>query len=285
MTTTATATTQTLQEKIDALGPWFHNLHLTDADGTDVQTRPDCPFGDFPRFKWDEIKDTLPADLAGKTVLDIGCNAGFYTIELARRGADVTAIDLNPHYLTQAKFAVEHCGLSDKVTFHKMQVYDLARRPGWGFDVVIFMGVFYHLRYPLLGLDLVTRTLRPGGSMVFQTLTMPGDDGPEPADMEGLGFKDRDRLAEPGWPKMAFFERGFSGDPTNWWAASESGCESLLRSCRLKVTHRPGHEIFVATPDPDAYDAAPELRAAELASATGTDAADDADDADEPAGR
>src|ERR1700709_1603183 len=75
------------------LAPWFHNLHL--PDGT--ETAPNHPLGDFPAFKWAAISQSLPDDLTGMTALDIGCNAGFYSIELARRGAKVTAIDKDPH--------------------------------------------------------------------------------------------------------------------------------------------------------------------------------------------
>src|SRR5918997_6765494 len=76
--------------KIAELGPWFHNLHL--PDGT--QTAPDHSLGDFPSFKWLEVAPHLPKDLTGWRALDIGCNAGFYTFELARRGARVTGIDV-----------------------------------------------------------------------------------------------------------------------------------------------------------------------------------------------
>jgi hypothetical protein len=78
-----------LAGEIAALGPWFHNLHL--PDGT--QTVPGHFLGDFPTFKWEQIRGHLPADLSGWTALDIGCNAGFYTFELARRGASVTGIE------------------------------------------------------------------------------------------------------------------------------------------------------------------------------------------------
>ena len=258
-----------VRETIDALRPWFHNVHLPDGAGGSVQTLPGGPFGDFPKFKWDALAPHLPADLTGRRALDVGCNAGFYTIELARRGADVTAIDVDDHYLKQARFAVDACGVADRVTFESMQVYDLARK-GWEgrFDVVIFMGVFYHLRYPLLGLDLVARTLAPGGVMAFQTLTMPGP-GAE-VDTAGADFQSRDRLGDEAWPKMAFFERGFNGDPTNWWAANPTACTALLRSAGLKVTAEPAHEMYLAAPDPDAYVGVPRFRAAELAAATGT---------------
>lgn len=255
-----------LQQQVEALGPWFHNLHLSTEAGEIVQTRPDSPFGDFPKFKWDEIAGSLPEDLSGKTALDIGCNAGFYSIELARRGAEVTAIDLDPHYLKQARFAIDACNLGEKISLHQMQVYDLARRD-WQFDVVIFMGVFYHLRYPLLGLDAVRTTLKSNGRMVFQTLTMPGDE--VEIETAGLTFEERNRLTANGWPKMAFFEHGFNEDPTNWWAANHAGCEAMLRSCGLKVVSRPGHEIYVAEPDGTHGSGVQHLRDAEFRAALG----------------
>src|SRR5690606_24159783 len=101
-----------------------------------------------------------------------GCNAGFYSFELARRGADVLAIDIDPHYLRQGSWAARRLQLEDRVHFRQMAVYDLldVRET---FDLVLFMGVFYHLRYPLLGLDIVAR--HTGRLLIFQTLTIPSD--------------------------------------------------------------------------------------------------------------
>jgi tRNA (mo5U34)-methyltransferase len=79
-------------DNIETLGPWFHNLHLPDGR----QTAPGHRYGDFPNFKWQRIAHCIPADLQGWSVLDIGCNAGFYSIELARRGADVVGLDGRP---------------------------------------------------------------------------------------------------------------------------------------------------------------------------------------------
>src|SRR5690348_12631725 len=72
--------------EIAALGPWFHNLHLPDGS----ETAPHHRLGNFPAFKWAEIAPHIPSDLTGWRVLDIGCNAGFYSFELAKRGAHVT---------------------------------------------------------------------------------------------------------------------------------------------------------------------------------------------------
>jgi tRNA (mo5U34)-methyltransferase len=233
-----------LARQIKELGPWFHNLHL--PDGT--QTYPDHWLGgDFPAFKWRQIAPHVPQDLTGWSCLDIGCNAGFYTFELAKRGATVLGIDLDDHYLRQARWAAKQFDMEDRARFEKCQVYDLAHRPeSEKFDLVLFMGVLYHLRYPMLGLDIVCQ--RVARRMIFQTLTMPGEE--VFTDTAEKGFEDRELLAEPGWPKIAFFEHGFCGDPTNWWAPNHAAVEAMLRAAGMKVTARPGHEIYLCEPDP-----------------------------------
>jgi tRNA (mo5U34)-methyltransferase len=230
------------RRQIEALGPWFHNLHLPGG----VQTAPDHFLGgDFPRFKWLQIADWLPADLAGWRVLDVGCNAGFYSFELAQRGASVLAIDVDPRYLAQAKWAAQQLELQDRIEFRQLGVYELARSLE-RFDLVWFMGVFYHLRYPLLALDLLARRTRR--IMMFQTLTIPGDS--VYADTADHAIGERAPLLDPGWPKMAFIEHRFAGDATNWWVPNHAGVEAMLRSSGLRVTARPAEEIYLCEADP-----------------------------------
>lgn len=228
-----------LAEKAAALAPWFHNLHLPDGS----ETAPDHPLGDFPAFKWRDIGASLPQDLTGWTALDIGCNSGFYSIELAKRGANVTAIDKDPHFLRQANWSIEQFKLQDRITVKEAQVYDLAT---WNerFDLILFLGVFYHLRYPLLGLDIVAEKVNR--LMVFQTLTMPGmEEADTPSD---ISLDQRERMEDEGWPKMAFIEKELAGDPTNWWAANHAGIVAMLRTTGLRVTAQPAHEIYLCEP-------------------------------------
>lgn len=255
--------TEVLRE-IEGLGPWFHNLHLPDG----IQTAPNHALGDFPSYKWNRLAPLLPEDLRGWTALDIGCNAGFYTFELARRGARVTGLDVDSHYLAQARWAARRFGLGAQVEFRQAQVYDLARDEE-RYDLILFMGVFYHLRYPMLALDILAQKL--DRLMVFQTLTMPGAE--VYPDTHGLGLNDREPLLDPGWPKMAFLEHRFAGDPTNWWAANHAGVEAMLRSAGLRVTTRPGHEIYLAEPDPEHPSCVATWDRGEFLSATGRAAA------------
>jgi tRNA (mo5U34)-methyltransferase len=240
------------------LGPWFHNLHLPDGR----QTAPDHPLGDFPAFKWEQIADQIPANLAGARALDIGCNAGFYAFQLAARGAEVVALDLDEHYLRQGRWAAELLDPEGRVSFRQGSVYDLVD-VGGRFDVVLFMGVLYHLRYPLLALDVVAEKV--GGRLVLQTLTMPGS---EPAEApEDLEIGERRRLLADGWPRAGFIEHRLAGDPTNWWAPDPACVEAMARSAGLRIASRPGHEIWICERD-ESGDGARELREAELRAAT-----------------
>lgn len=252
--------TEILMQTIGELGPWFHNLHL--PDGT--QTAPDHPFGDFPNWKWEQVAQCLPMDLKGWRVLDVGCNAGFYSFELARRGANVIGIDMDPHFLEQAEWAAEQYHFRGTARFRQMQVYDLAHIDE-DYDLVMFMGIFYHLRYPTLALDIVAQKARK--LLVFQTLAMPGEEVFD--DTYDRWIHDRDALLDSGWPKMAFIEHCFSGDPTNWWIPNHACAEAMLRSSGLKIVDRPGPEIYMCEPDPENPSSSCTWNAAELLAATG----------------
>ena len=244
----------------DALGPWFHNLHLPGG----AQTAPAHPLGDFPRYKWRELAPVLPSDLSGWTVLDVGCNAGFYSFELAKRGAQVVGIDHEPLYLDQARWAARQFGLEQRVEFRRQAVYDLGRSSE-RYDLVVFMGVFYHLRHPLLALDLLAaRTKR---LMVFQTLTMPGSEVMEtPEDMPLL---EREAMREHGWPQMAFIEKKVAADLTNWWAPNHAAVLAMLRTSGLRVLAEPGHEIYLCERAEASGDSCAQLVSDELCSIFG----------------
>lgn len=245
--------------QVEELAPWFHNLHLPGGH----QTAARHPLGDFPAFKWRQIAGVLPHDLTGARALDVGCNAGYYSFQLAARGADVLAIDLDDHYLRQGRWAAEQLDPEGRVRFVRRHLYDLLGSAEH-FDVVLFLGVLYHLRYPQLALDGLAALV--GGRMIVQTLTMPGDGELEvPAD---LPFGDRERLTASGWPKAAFIERAFAGDETNWWAPDDACVRAMLRSAGLKVTAVPAHEIYVCEPD-DAAGETARLRRGELGAVLG----------------
>src|SRR5579884_788752 len=161
-----------IQQRVSSLGEWFHNLDLAG-----VKTAPHHFLGDYPAAKWRTFAHAIPQDLRGKSVLDIGCNAGFYSMEMKRRGADrVLGIDFDEGYLAQARFAAEVNRLD--IEFREMSVYDVGKL-GEKFDVVLFMGVLYHLRHPLLALDLLREHVVKD-ILVFQSLMRGNPEAIEP---------------------------------------------------------------------------------------------------------
>ncbi|HLQ84562.1 MAG TPA: DUF1698 domain-containing protein [Salinisphaeraceae bacterium] len=223
-------------EELRQLGPWFHNLHLPDGR----QTAPDHPLGDFPAFKWAALAPHLPADLSGWRVLDIGCNAGFYSFELARRGADVLAIDHDPHYLAQLTWARRWLDPHGRVQIRYLDVFQLDQLDEC-FDLVLFLGVFYHLRYPLLALDIAAAKTR--GLLVMQTLALLDD--AVPPETHDKSMHELAELSAAGWPRMAFVEHAFAGDASNWWIPDANACAAMLRSAGLQIKASPEHGTYV----------------------------------------
>jgi tRNA (mo5U34)-methyltransferase len=228
--------TQALEAKVKALGPWFHNLDLRG-----VQTAPDHFLGDYPNMKFKRFAPHLPADLAGRSVLDIGCNAGFYSMEMKRRGAGrVVGIDSDERYLAQARFAAETLGY-DNIEFRELSVYDVAAL-GERFDVVIFMGVLYHLRHPLLALDLVREHVA-GDLLIFQSMQR-GSTGVLDLE-EDYPFEETDIFHESGFPKLHFIEREYAHDWTNWWVPNRACAEAMLRASGFAIESRAEDEVYI----------------------------------------
>lgn len=228
-------TTDEIRDNIQKLGKWFHNIDLNG-----VQTAPNHFLGDYPNVKFKNFEKAIPEDLTGKTVLDIGCNAGFYSIEMKRRGAErVIGIDSDERYLAQARYASKV--LETDIEFRNMSVYDVASL-GEKFDVVIFMGVFYHLRHPLLALDLLYENVVKD-LLVFQSMQR-GSDKVELFQTD-YDFWQTDIFHSHTFPKMYFIEHRYSNDPTNWWIPNRGCMEAMLRSSGFKIIEHPEPEVYI----------------------------------------
>ncbi len=225
----------TLQEQIDALGPWFHNMLVGG-----VRTAPDHFLGDYPAVKYRHFRDSIPADLTGKSVLDIGCNAGFYSLEMKRRrAARVLGIDTDERYLTQARFAADVAGLD--IQFLRLPVWQVGSLKE-KFDLVIFMGVLYHLRHPLLALDLIHEHVAKD-LLLFQSMQRGSREIARLS--ENYDFKETAPFDEAGYPKLHFVEHRYSNDETNWWVPNRACTEAMLRSAGFRIEAQPEDEVYV----------------------------------------
>lgn len=239
--------TDEIRSRVAALGPWFHNIDLLG-----VKTAPEHFLGDYPNIKWRSFEQAIDADLSGKSVLDIGCNGGFYSMEMKRRGAErVLGIDFDDDYLSQARFAAGVLGFD--IEFRKLSVYDVGAL-GERFDIVLFMGVLYHLRHPLLALDLIREHVA-GDLMVFQSMQRGSTEGMDP--QADYPFTETAMFDAANWPKLHFIEHRYSQDPTNWWAPNAACAEGMLRSAGFQIVGHPEQEVYLCRVGECSEDARP----------------------------
>jgi tRNA (mo5U34)-methyltransferase len=228
-------TVSEIRRRVAELGPWFHNINL---EG--VETAPDHFLGNYPTTKWAAFAHVVPRDLRGQTVLDIGCNGGFYSIEMKRRGAGrVVSIDTDPFYLRQAQFAAEVSGVD--IEFRQLSIYNIAELRE-SFDLVIFMGVLYHLRHPLLALDLLHQHVVKD-KLLFQSM-LRGSDSVAPLE-DDYPFEEESVFRQQGYPCMYFVENRYCGDPSNWWIPNRACVEAMLRSAGFEILLRPEDEVYL----------------------------------------
>jgi tRNA (mo5U34)-methyltransferase len=228
-------TTEEIRRRVAELGDWFQNIDLNG-----VPTAPHHFLGDYPSEKWRRFQHAIPSDLRGRTVLDVGCNAGFYSIEMKLRGADrVVAIDNDPGYLAQAEFTAHVRNV--EIELRCLDVYRIADLQE-KFDLVLFMGVLYHLRYPLLALDLL-HDHAVKDLLVFQTLLRGSRQ--VPAIAPDYSFDETEVFQQPGYPVLHFVENEYAQDPTNWWIPNRACAEAMLRSSGFQILAHPAEDVFL----------------------------------------
>ena len=169
----------------------------------------------------------IPADLTGKRVLDIGCADGYFTFLAESRGASVVSIDAWP----RQGYFLAHDVLNSKADFRHMNVYDVHPDTLGMFDIVFFLGVYYHLKNPILALERIAGVTREYA--IIESEIMP----PHAPDRAGL----RKRLAQAIWidrldvcedtAVSRFYEEDrLGGDPTNWWVPNVPCLMQTIRS-------------------------------------------------------
>src|SRR5258708_3402667 len=205
--------TENLQARVDAVR-WFHSIDL----GQGVITRG---IDDTQAARLAGLQ--LPTDLSGRSVLDSGAWDGFFSFEAERRGAArVVAADYYSWHgqgwgTGRGKAGLELARevLGSRVEDVDIDVMDLSPERLGTFDLVLFLGVLYHLPNPLLALERVASVA--SDFLVLETV------------VDMVGF---DR------PAAAFYPgRELNGDPTNWWGPNEAAVHGMLRTVGFTRVH------------------------------------------------
>lgn len=148
---------QELRQELERLRPFHHSIPLPYGLNTFEETASSRPVegirvDSFVRHAYPTLLDHFGGSLAGKRVLDVGCNCGGFTFEAARAGAaHVVGIDLAERYIEQSTLIRRALDL-DQTEFHVMAIEDVTRETLGSFDVVLCLGVLYHLESPVSGM-------------------------------------------------------------------------------------------------------------------------------------
>jgi 2-polyprenyl-3-methyl-5-hydroxy-6-metoxy-1,4-benzoquinol methylase len=155
-------------KRIDALKPWFHSIDL--GDGIRIQRDPvHGAETNYPEALWKTVKKLLPGNVQGLRVLDVGCNAGYFSVEMKRAGASyVLGIEGFSQYLAQAKLVRDI--LQIDLDLRELNVYQVTEDLG-RFDITLFLGVLYHLKHPLLALEILASVTE--GILVVESAILP----------------------------------------------------------------------------------------------------------------
>ena len=163
-----------LIQKVIETGPWFHSIDV----GENVRTREVAPLpgpqpDDHPRKRWADLAGAIPSDLSGKRVLDIGCADGFYALEFARRNAiEVVAVDPWVKHINRIKWLMNHFGIHN-ITPLVGNIEDMTVEKFGKFDSVFMLGLLYHLKDPLTGLEAVAKLT---DELYLESVTVFDDD-------------------------------------------------------------------------------------------------------------
>jgi len=183
---------------------WFHSIDL----GNGMVT----PGADNSRQRLARMR--FPETLRGKRVLDVGAWDGFYSFEAERRGAEyVLATDSfawdGRNWSNKNGFEYAHRALQSRVDSKLVDPLELTpENVGGTFDVVMFLGVLYHMRHPLLALERVSSVTKE--LLILET--------------------EVDNLLVP-WPSLAFYPATeLAGDPSNWFGPNAKAVEGMLRA-------------------------------------------------------
>lgn len=222
-----------LQAEVDALGPWYHKIDL----GNGVQTKAE---GHNPAAKWQVIAPQLPEDMKGMRTLEIGCSSAYYSVKMAERGAECYAFDLLPSAIRQARFLAEFHGVSIDVA--QRDVYDLHAYRGMKFDYVLFLGLLYHVRYPMLILDM----LHDLDLEYLLAHTATYSDLP-PAEYTGWIQSPTDPVFhKDDFPALRFVENSIRHDKTTWWVFNPSAVAAMMRSAGFANIRQLANEFWFA---------------------------------------
>ena len=176
------------------------------------------------------LKQLALPDLTGQRVLDVGTRDGFFAFACERAGAsEIVALDHVDPEVTG--FEVARRVLGSKVQYARENIYQISREQYGSFDLILFLGVLYHLRDPLLALDRLRSVC--DSEMIVESLVC---DSRFFTEYEQTTSLDAIAPALASIPIAQFLPAGrFHSDPTNKWVPNLAGLIALVEDAGFHV--------------------------------------------------
>jgi len=147
--------------------------------------------------------------------------------------------------LRQATFASEQFEVELELINHDAHTYCLTTEER--FDYVLFLGLFYHLKYPGIVLDRLAEMTKERIFVLSAIVGSERETYERKDDYEP--HKDDRLLKDPAFPKLAFIENSYNHDLTNWWMPNFTALEAMIRSPGLRIIDRPHPHLIIAEPE------------------------------------
>lgn len=224
-------------EKLIQEARWYHSFEVLPGVWTPGVHRTDSRAILNSRFN-------LPEDLTGKTALDIGALDGPHSFELERRGAKVTSLDIQDWNVSG--YSTAHKVIGSKNTYIQGSVYDLVELvKGQKFDIILFFGVWYHLKNPVLAFEQISGVMTEQTLLCFEGEVLKNyaekfDETPHPdADLIA-------RMADSDLPITLYYSGRFKNSKYNWFIPNRSCVNEWLETAGLEMT---GHGFWDRNPN------------------------------------
>lgn len=207
---------------------WYHRIYL----GHGVYTMDGGPA--YHESVWERAKLAFPSDLKGASVLDVGCNAGYFSIQLKLRGAgQVVGIESWEDFYNQAELCRHIWNLDIEYRHTDAHQIDVIQQK---FDLVVFAAILYHLKNPLYVLEQIGRVCED--AILVESEILPEAPGNCVYVRQGPFGQIAVTPCHRGMMKFIEAEE-LNGDVTNWWVPDTECVMGMLRTAGFKYFSAP----------------------------------------------
>jgi tRNA (mo5U34)-methyltransferase len=225
----STLEVEDIRSTVQSYTRWYHRFEFPGGVTTPSQQQTPLVLRSLEEIGF-------PQDASGLRALDVGCCDGLYSFLLEKRGAEVVSVDYRN--VKQFGFGIAQRIIGSTIEPQVDTIYNITPEKYGLFDIVLFLGVLYHLRHPILGLDRMRSMLKPGGRLFLETHMLDKQKEAKTAEKKAM-------------PIAYFYKRdAWQGNYTNYFGPNQAAVDAWLDAAEFTPTGfsspTPGRGCFAA---------------------------------------